>query len=97
MNFDTFSSLDFEFNNTTFKFPRNTKKCKVNPKLSEFHKTYRHVILAPLKQLVCSNIPECSFEVKFTSSSYCSSQKLAKRAKRGPDQESYAKTTMSLV
>ena len=42
INFDVFSSLDliFEFNNITFKFPRN----KVNPKLSEFHKTYRHVI-----------------------------------------------------
>ena len=37
INFDVFSSLDIEFNNTTFKFPRNG----VNPKLSEFHTTYR--------------------------------------------------------
>ena len=40
--FDVFSSLDIEFNNTTFKFPRN----EVNPKLCEFYITYRHVILA---------------------------------------------------
>ena len=43
INFEVFSSLDIEFNNTTVKFPRN----EVNPKLSELHKTYRHVILAP--------------------------------------------------
>ena len=43
INFEVFSSLDIEFHNTTFKFPRN----EVNPKLSEFHKTYRHGILAP--------------------------------------------------
>ena len=43
INFDVFSSLDIEFNNIIFKFPRK----KVNPKLSEFYKTYRHVILAP--------------------------------------------------
>ena len=43
INFDVFSSLDIEFDHTTFKFPRN----EVNPKLSEFHKTYRHVVLAP--------------------------------------------------
>ena len=43
INFQVFSSLDIEFKNTTFKFLRN----KVNPKLSEFHKSYRHVILAP--------------------------------------------------
>ena len=42
INFDVFSSLDIECNNTTFKFQRN----EVNPKLSEFHTTYRHVILA---------------------------------------------------
>ena len=35
INFEVFLSLDIEFNNTTFKFPRN----EVNPKLSEFHKT----------------------------------------------------------
>ena len=40
INFGVFSSFDIEFNNTTFKFPKD----EVNPKLSEFHKTYRHVI-----------------------------------------------------
>ena len=43
LNFDVFSSLDIEFDNTTFKFPRN----EVNPKLPEIHKTYRYIILAP--------------------------------------------------
>ena len=48
INFDVFSSLDTEFNNTTFKFPRN----EVNPKLSEFHNY--SLYFSATKQLVCS-------------------------------------------
>ena len=72
INFDVFSSLDIEFHNTAFKFPRN----KVNPKLSEFHKTYRHVILAPASLFWYIIM---SFEIEFPVPA--SSQKLVKRLK----------------